>query len=243
MRGNQIGQLLQHRVELVGVGLRAGVPSVGDHGRLGEEHRRVRHHRHRRRWVQPVFGEVPVVVEGPGQRVQVLQLDTHGQRRHQDVTDRVVVQQSALDHRPALLAGRGGPDLVEHLQARRDLGLDRVQGQDPLRERVQGADGGEVDLVEGLLGALPLLSARVRVMGGALERGAQPVRELGGRLLGEGDRGDVLDGHPVTEHQGAHPMDQGSGLARPRPGVDEQRPVGGIPDQRPGSVVRQRPPR
>ena len=62
--------------------------------------------------------------------------------------------------------------------------------QQPLGERVEGADGGPVQLVErGLAQRLGTGFGR-RVGRLLLQRPAHPVAQLGRRLLGESDRGD-----------------------------------------------------
>ena len=50
-------------------------------------------------------------------------------------------------------------DLVEHLDQRRQPGLDRVHGQDALRERVQGADRGGVEILQSRGRSLPAVVA------------------------------------------------------------------------------------
>ena len=66
---------------------------------------------------------------------------------------RLVVQQPALHHRPALVERDRRCDLVHHLDQWRQSGLDRVRGEDPLREGVQRADRGGVELVQRVRGA------------------------------------------------------------------------------------------
>jgi hypothetical protein len=59
-------------------------------------------------------------------------------------------------HRPAPVEGHLGADLVEHLDPGRQPGLDRMLGQQPLGEGVEGPDGGPVELVEGGPAAVPV---------------------------------------------------------------------------------------
>ena len=80
---------------------------------------------------------------------------------------------------PAIVDGHRRADLVEHLDQRREAGLDRVQGQDPLGERVQGADRGGVEVVQRKRGTLPVLRSDSLSARGLLERGAEPVAQLG----------------------------------------------------------------
>ena len=54
--------------------------------------------------------------------------------------------------------------------------------------------------------------------------------ELGGGLLGEGDREHPLDRHAVLEHRFREPLDEHAGLTASRPRVQEQRTVAALHD-------------
>jgi hypothetical protein len=96
---------------------------------------------------------------------------------------------------------------------------------------VKGSDGGAVEPVEGR----PPGSA-VRVDG---ERLADPVAQLAGGLLGERDRGDGLDRHPLVD-EGEDPLDQRPGLAGSGPCFDEERRPGVGADPVALGLVRRR---
>ena len=59
-----------------------------------------------------------------------------------------IVEQVVAGAAPAIIEGDQRRHFVAHLDARRQSRLDRKRGENPLRERVQGADRGVVDLVE-----------------------------------------------------------------------------------------------
>ena len=153
------------------------------------------------------------------QRAQLVEGDADGHPQQQRFRHGLVVEQLAADPRPAVLEGDGRPDLVQHLDLRREPGLDGVLGEQPLRERVQRADRRLVEVVERL--ACRFLRT-VGLQHRPLERHAEPVPQLGSRLVGEGHRGDVAQRDVVVQHQLEHPVDQRRRLARTRTSVDEQ---------------------
>ena len=166
--------------------------------------------------------EVPVAVEPDDDAAQVVEGDADRERELEGQRHLLVVEQLGADAGPPGLERDRGADLVEHAEQRRDAGLDGVLGEDALRERVQGADRGEVEPVERRLGALAHLVAG-RVASGLLEAVAQPVAQLGRGPLGEGDRRDLLDRHAVLDDELLDPGDEHLGLARAGARVDEQR--------------------
>ena len=107
-------------------------------------------------------------------------------------------------------------------------------GQEPLGEGVQGADGGAVELVERDPAAVADLGAGAGV-GLSLELLADPVAQLGGGLVGEGDGGDVGQLGGSARHQSHHPVDQRGRLARAGAGLDEQRRAEVVGDAVPGA--------
>ena len=153
--------------------------------------------------------KVPVAVEGHGQCPEVVEADAGGEREPQHGRGVGVLEQFGLELVVAPVGGDAGGDGVEDLDQRRQPGLDGVLGEDAAGERVQGADGGTVEVVERL------------VVTTAGELHAQPVTELGGGLLGERHRRDVADRDAVGDERD-DPFDQRACLSRARAGLDEQ---------------------
>ena len=238
-----IGPRLERRepAEEVVAGVGAVLAEAHESSGLGDDLRDVGHHR---RWrggpAQDVgLDEVPVGVELRDERADVLvQVDAERAADLERVRHVVGIEQLGLQLRPPGLERDRRRHLIEHLHQGRQLRLDGVLGEDPLREGVQGADGGDVEVVQGRGRA----GARRRVVGrqhDPLERGPQPVPELGGGALGEGHRGDGTDGDGVVEDERANAVDQRRGLAGSGAGLDEERLVGPLTDAGPRGVVRQ----
>ena len=167
---------------------------------------------------EAAFEAVPVLVEPHGQRPDLVEphcvhLKLQQRGAHLGLFEELIEEVAPADVEVDLRA-----DVVEHLHAGRQTGLHRVLGQDPLREGVQRAHRGSVQLVQGRLG--PLLTEIITSVD-ALQAAADPVPQFGGSLLGEGDGRDVLHGHPGAE-EGHHAVDEGPGLARARSGLHEQ---------------------
>ena len=93
--------------------------------------------------------------------------------------------------------------------------------KDPLRERVQGADGGAVELPDRDLAPHNLVGGGGGVGDSVLELLAHLVAQLSARLLGEGDGRDVAELHAGFD-EGDHATHEGRGLARSGPGLNEQ---------------------
>ena len=205
---------------------------------------------------------VPVVVELLGHRPQLGGGDAELQRQDDGALQLGAAEQLRVEGPEALVEVELGGDLVQHRQRRGEPGLDRVGGQDALREGVQRAQGGLVEVVE--RGAAALLHHAVAVVGSLLEQGQpDPLAQLVGRLLREGDGGDRLDGRARADERDdpARPArwscrsrrrptrtgwTRGRGRccrARPRRRGGRRRsrrgPVGGRPRRRPGLVVVQ----
>ena len=105
------------------------------------------------RWIVCPLGhalldEVPVLVERHRQRAERRGLHARGEEQEQRSLEVRVGEQLVAERGPATVELDAGADLVEHLDPRREAGLDGVLREDPLGERVQGADGGAVELVE-----------------------------------------------------------------------------------------------
>ena len=121
-------------------------------------------------------------------------------------------------------------DFVVHLDARRQAGLDRERGEDPLRERSAGCRSRRRRARRAP--RAPLRSTASRVAALAARRSsslAHTIAQLGRGLLGEGDRGDARIGTgrsgPSAVTQLDDPLDEHGRLAGARAGLDEQRLV------------------
>ncbi len=94
-----------------------------------------------------------------------------------------------------------------------------------MRERVQRGHRGPVELVE--RGTRTCVARR----GSLLQRPADAVAQLGGGLLGEGDRGDLPHRYPGAGDQRGHAIDEGLRLAGTRARLDEHRVVQVVDDR------------
>ncbi len=90
--------------------------------------------------------EVPRSVEGQRQRSQLGGIDLGGVEEQDRALERRVLEQLVEDAGPAPVEGHRRGHLVEHLDLRWQPRLDGVLGEDALREGVQRADGGAVEL-------------------------------------------------------------------------------------------------
>ena len=160
---------------------------------------------------------VPVLTQQPEELTDVGELDAGGHAEDQRFRDIIIVEQLLLHPRPALLECDGRSHLIEHLDSRWQPRLDRVRREDALGEGVQGADGGEVELVQRSSCARSVRLLRA----GLLEGHAEAVAQLGGRLRRERHGGDGRDRDTVTQDQRDDTLDQGSGLPGARSGADE----------------------
>ena len=75
-------------------------------------------------------------------------LDPGGEQQQEGAFELGVGQELVAKRRPAALEGHRRADLVEHLDPRRQPGLDRVLGEQTLGERVERADGRAVELLQ-----------------------------------------------------------------------------------------------
>ena len=161
-----------------------------------------------------------------------------GEQEQERALERRVGEQLLAERAPPPLVLDAGADLVEHLDARREAGLDRVLGQDPLGERVQRADGGAVELVERRAAAArrrrgrppPARSCRARRTRSRSSAPAFSVNVMAAIAASStaplGDEGDDA-------------VDEGGGLARAGAGLDEQRLVERVDDAVAGGLVGQ----
>ena len=110
-------------------------------------------------------------------------------------------------------------DLVEDGDGGGEPGFDGVRGEDPLSERVERAQRGLVELVEGTAAAVGVV--RITRVGPGPQSSRHPLAQLVGRLVREGDGGDRL--HRGARQDQCHdPLHQLRRLAGTGPGGDEQ---------------------
>ena len=141
---------------------------------------------------------------------------------------------------PALLEPDTGADVVEDLEDGRQPRLERVLGEESLREPVQGGERGVVDLVERstTARAVGLVVDPVDSAGrGGLQAGPDAVAQLSGRGLGERDRGELAELDGTRRDQCHDAVDEGRRLPGARTGLDEDAAVVVIADPRPGVRV------
>ena len=122
-------------------------------------------------------------VEGQGERPQLARGRPRRRSSRRSVRSRAgSARRSSRVRGPAPVERDAGGDLVEHLEPRRELGLDGVLGEDALGEGVEGADGGAVELGERRPGTARRSSAGgVPAVGALLELLAHAVAQLGRR--------------------------------------------------------------
>ena len=97
---------------------------------------------------------VPVVLQLLGHDAEVVRSDPLG-RAHPERSGAVGVFEEGVDEDPQRSAKfTSRADLVQDLDPGREPGLDGAFAQEPLRERVQRADRGAVDVVDGPRGAV-----------------------------------------------------------------------------------------
>ena len=198
--------LVEAETELVGR-ITAGFGADLVHRSLGRPEQVVDRGRFGPRFRDPLAHQVPVVAEGLGQRPQGVGAHPGGHEELDGPLEGRIGQKLVAEHGPALVEGHLGADLVEHLDARRQARLDRVLGQEPLGEGMEGADGGAVELVES--GPAPGTGLPVGVrLGPLLQLAADAVAQLRPGLLGEGDGGDGPELGPARGHEGQDPVDQ-----------------------------------
>ncbi len=179
--------------------------------------------------------QVPVVVEDLGDRPQLRKRDAAGERDEDRLLQLRIFEQAVDEATPPRGERDAGRDLVANLDAGRQAGLDRELGQQPLRERVQGADRCRIEIVDRLRAAL---AHGHRLAGGAsalLELAPDAVTQLGRGLVGEGDGRDGAHrqgstrGPRLVRTVGRDELDdapdQRLRLAGARAGLDEHRVV------------------
>jgi hypothetical protein len=109
--------------------------------------------RSRRATGQHALGQaVPLVVERVGDRAELLQRDPPQPGQEKGRAQVGILEQRGAERRPAIFEGDLRADLVRHLHERWQARLDRMLRQHALRERVEGADGRGVEVVQRLFG-------------------------------------------------------------------------------------------
>ena len=182
----------------------------GELGRIGVGRgRRDREHRPRlpARAQRRVGGEHELAQPGPEGGGDV---DRRRPARRGPVFERAVVGVAGEPLRGAL---------VEHLEARVQPRRQRARAQHPGAEAVDRADPARVHL------------ARVLLLAQRQEAPADAVAELARGLLGEREREDRADRHPVLQHRLHAPLGHHRGLARAGVG-GEQRGAVAVLDRR-----------
>ena len=203
---------LQRVARLADADAGPGGREPGGGRRRGRGERRGVGRRLGRRHGQPRMGRPAAAERGVGAGHHRLQLAAV---RRGEVDRRVALRRGpGLERRFERLGGEpplGG--LVEHAEARVEPGGQRAAAQDPGAEAVDRPDPGGVDRARVL--HLPQLD----------EAAPDPLAQLGGRLLGEGQRQDRADGDAVLQHRLGEPLDHHRGLAGAGPGREQRRPL------------------
>jgi hypothetical protein len=101
-----------------------------------------------RRSDDPRLEQVPVVGEGARHGAEVVEPHPPGHRKQKGWGHARVVEQLGAQRDPAVVEGDPRGDLIEHLDQWREAGLHWMLAEDALRERVQGADRGCVEVIQ-----------------------------------------------------------------------------------------------
>ncbi len=173
------------------------------------------------------WGREPVVVLGEhlGDGAEPLDGQPGSQPGEQRGLERRVGEERVDECGPSLVELDAGLDVVEDPEPRWQADLEGMLAQQPLREPVEGGERCLVELVQRSQAAAlhRRVDRRVGVgPGHALQRGADPVAELGRGSLGERDRGELAQLGGPGRDQRDDPVDQRGRLAGPGTGFDEQ---------------------
>ena len=154
----------------------------------------------------------------------------------QRTLERGIVEHEVEEARPSLLERELGGDVVEHLDARRKSGLDRVLREDALRERVQCGHRGSVELFERARGPTATTSGRLRV---AARSSARRMRSRSSAAAFSVNVTAAISriGHGAHGDQRHDAVDERLRLARSRARLHEQGVVEIADDRRGGVVV------
>jgi hypothetical protein len=137
-----------------------------------------------------------------------------------DQRDAVGAARAADELLEGRVEGVGGDALGLVLGQHAVLGVQpRAQGFGPQQARAEAVNRRYPGGVDG---------ARVVALTRLEEAGADALAQLGGCLLGEGDREHPVDARPVLDHGANEPLDEDARLAAAGARVDEQRPVSAL---------------
>ena len=144
---------------------------------------------------------------------------------------------SQVDRSPRVAAPRSASIVLSpRARAGRALGLDPLLVEDPLHERALvvrvvddevAADADRLAVAAQDAGTERVERAGLHVAAGLLaDQGDDPLAQLPGGPIREGDREDLPGRDATDADEIGHPMGEHTRLARPGAGQDEQRPVG-----------------
>ena len=171
----------------------------------------------------PVLDEVPGVVEGLRQGAQLARIDSRRVEQQEGALELGVVEELVERSGEPSIEGHAGRDLVEHLDLRGELRLDRVLAEDPLREGVQRADRGPVELPQRLAAAPGLLrsgssGSAARSWSSRRMRSRSSAPAFSVNVIAAIDRSSTAP----LDHERDDPADQRGGLARSGARLHEQ---------------------
>ena len=179
-----------------------------------------------RRRLEPLV----VLVQHACDTAEVVEVDAERERRQQDRLELGIGDERIQELAPPFVEPNRGLDVVDDLEVGWQARRERMFGQDPLGEAVQGREGGVVDVVERDPAPLALLGGEPRVEGGPLEAVPDAVAQLAGGRFGERDGGELAHPDTAARDQRDDPVDERGGLARTGARLDEQRRVVEIAD-------------
>ncbi len=168
---------------------------------------------------------VVVLVQLAGDGAQVVEAEAEEQPGEQRVLELGIGEEVVDERRPVLVERDPCLDVVEHLESGREARLERVLGEDALREAVQRGERRVVELLECLVATYAL--GRVddpvgAAGGGSLELAANPVAQLRCGRLRERDRGQVAELQHAGSDERYDAVDERGRLARAGARLDEE---------------------
>ena len=213
------GELLEVLAEEV---VAARAPGhVGDGGRQRVDDRGEIDRPWRRGLRRARIEAVAMVVQQARHVAERVEAEATGQAPEHHGLVPAIVEELVEERPPPFVEGQHRLDLVEHLERRRQPGLEGMLGEDALRERVQGRDRRFVDLRH-------CARRDSAGPGRGLELSSHPVAQLGRRRLGERDGRDAAHLGAVS-HQLDEASDERGGLAGAGAGFDEEGRVEALP--------------
>ncbi len=185
--------------------------------------------------VEPRPAAVPFTVQLGCDVAPASQVDAEPDRAVQRLAEQAVGgEQPIADRDPSLIESFGLRKLVDDLDPPGQTDHLMVRHDETLRERVERDDRRQMEVTERLartlLRDLACGESALRVVGHAVdpvaarcfhERDPDPVAKLRGGLLGERDRGNLIDGAVPRQDQANDPTDETCGLPGARAGVHE----------------------